>query len=160
MAVMNTVIARHPTFEDLSKHDVRIEVLMAWSDNDEPVKVHGAVALACVKVVGGEERANGGPDARIKVDAKRYADLAPRSREAMFAHELYHLEVQYRDGGGVKLDVYGRPVLKCLPDDWCLTGFREVAAWYGDASIEVRSHRTVGEILSQGTLPMGNGKGE
>lgn len=154
VAVMDAVIDRHTKFADLRKHDVRIEVLMAWADNNEPVKKHGAVAAACVKVVSGEERSRGGPDVRIKVDAKRYGEFGPKSREALFAHELYHLEVQYHDGGGVKLDVYGRPVIKSIHDDWCVNGFRQVAEWYGDAAIEVRSHRAVAEILSQCVLPL------
>ncbi len=150
--LMHEVISRHERFSDLRKFGVVIEVLMAWSDNDQPIKHHGAVAIASVKVVGGEERANGGPDVRIKIDAKRYLALGKASREAVFAHELYHIEVQYSGGDGVKRDPYGRPVIKTIPDDWTINGFQEVAEWYGEASIERRSYQAVGGLLEQRRL--------
>ena len=82
--------------------------------------------------------------------------MSPRSQEALFAHELYHLRLQRHLDGSVKVDPYGRPVIRMIDDDWCINGFQRVAEWYGDASIEVQAHRGVGELLSQTALPFGD----
>lgn len=147
--VMREVMRKHEWFRDLIERDVRVEVLFAWADNNQPVKCHGVPALAAIKVVGAEERATGGPDLRIKVDAKRYEALSPTSRQALFAHELYHAEVQFDDAGHVKLDAYRRPVIKLIPDHWSINGFRPLVDWYGENSVEMISYRRVSEMLAQ-----------
>ena len=55
IAIMDRVIERHGMFAPIATHDVRIEILMAWSDKGSAVKVHGAPALASIKVVSGEQ---------------------------------------------------------------------------------------------------------
>jgi hypothetical protein len=156
LAVMAHAIERHDRFAEITDSETKIDVLMVWADNDKPIKVHGATATAKIQVIKGDRRVRGESDLEILVDAKRYGALKARSREAMFAHELYHIEYNHGgDGESVKLDVYGRPDVHLIPDDYTINGFKTVADWYGDDSLEVRSHRAVGEILSQGTLPLG-----
>ena len=155
LAVMRRVIDDHGIFAEIGEN-VRTEVLMAWSDKGSPLKHHGATAAAKIRVVDGEERSRGGPDVRILIDAGRFASMSPRSQEALFAHELYHLRLQRHLDGSVKVDPYGRPVIKMIDDDWCINGFQRVAEWYGDASIEVQAHRGVGEMLGQTALPFGD----
>ena len=155
LAVMRRVINDHGIFAEIGEH-VRIEVLMAWSDKGAPLKHGGATAAAKIRVVDGEERSRGGPDVRILIDAGLFATMSPRTQEALFAHELYHLRLQRHLDGSVKVDPYSRPVIKMIDDDWCINGFQRVAEWYGDASIEVQAHRGVGELLSQTALPFGD----
>lgn len=155
LAVMRRVIDAHDVFADIGKH-VNIEVLMAWADGGVAVKLHGDRAAAKIKVIGGEERSRGGPDVRIVIDARMFGEMSPRTRMALFAHELYHIELQRHLDGSVKTDPYDRPIIKLIDDDWCINGFQRVAEWYGDASLEVQSYRAVGEVLGQGTLPFGD----
>ncbi|MEK9735794.1 MAG: putative metallopeptidase [Candidatus Nanopelagicales bacterium] len=154
LAVMRRVIDVHDVFADIGKH-VNIEVLMAWADSGAAVKLHGDRVAAKIKVVGGEERSRGGPDVRIVIDAKTFGKMSPRTRMALFAHELYHIQVQRQLGGLIKVDAYDRPIIKLIDDDWCINGFQRVAEWYGDASVEVQAYKRVGEVLGQGTLPFG-----
>ena len=152
IAIMDRVIERHGMFAPIATHDVRVEILMAWSDKGAAVKVHGAPALASIKVVSGEERARGGPDLRIKIDSFRFGQLSARSREAVIAHELYHVRFKHH-GSDVERDIYGRPIVRLIPDDWCINGFRRVAEWYGEDSVERISYGRLGEILGQKSLP-------
>lgn len=122
-------------------------------------------ALACIKIVGPEERARGGPDVRILVDFAAYSRLEDVSKEAMYAHELYHIIIAKDKEGETRLDPYHRPVIRLKPDDWYIMGFKEVADWYGAASIERRSfamldralfHQTLFQFLrGEDSLPMG-----
>lgn len=150
--VMRRVIGAHDRFAEIGAH-VRAEVLLAWSDKGPPLKHHGDTAAAKIRVVDGEERSRGGPDVRILIDADRFAAMPPRTREALFAHELYHLRIQRHLDGSVKTDPYGRPVINMIADDWCINGFQQVAQWYGGASVEMRSYRVLGEVLGQVALP-------
>ena len=159
IAVMGRVIERHAMFAQLVTHELKIEVLMAWSDKGSAVKVHGAPAIASIKAVSGEERSRGGPDVRIKVDAFKFNSLPAESREAVFAHELYHIRLK-PNGGDVERDTYGRPVVRLIPDDWCINGFQRVAEWYGEHSVERIGYRRLGEILGQKSLPLGEAADE
>lgn len=136
-------------FPILDQADLRFELLSAFNPDGPAVKLHGSPALAVIKVIGPEERAKGAGDLRIKIDAERYDRLSDRTREAMFAHELYHVVLARKKNGALKLDPYERPVTRLKPDDWCFTGFKEVADWYGEDSVERISYRRLGEILSQ-----------
>jgi hypothetical protein len=145
---MNDALAKR--FPQLEDEELNIEVLAATHPDGGPaVKHHGSPALAVIKVVKPEERSTGGPDLRIVVDLARYAKLNRRSQEALFAHELFHVQVAKTKQGKTKRDPYGRPVTRLRPDDWSITGFKEVADWYGEDSIEHRSYRVLGEALRQ-----------
>lgn len=148
---MNDALRQY--FPTLLDEDLRIEVLMGWKPAGGPaIRHHGAPALATISIVKGEERATGGPDLRIRVDKVRYEELRPRRQEAMFAHELYHIVMSKTRKGVTRRDAYDRPVVKFRPDDWSITGFKEVADWYGEDSIERMSYRRLGEALSQSTF--------
>lgn len=136
-------------FPVLNEADLRFELLAAFNPDGPAVKLHGAAALATIKVIGPEERAKGAGDLRIKIDAERYERMRPRTREAIFAHELYHVVLARKKNGALKLDPYERPVTRLRPDDWCMTGFKEVADWYGEDSVERISYQNLGEILRQ-----------
>lgn len=138
-------------FPRLVDENLNIEVLMAFSRGDSPAVsgYGGAAALAKIKVVGPEERATGGPDLRISVDAIRYEKFKPRRQQAIFAHELNHIVVAKDKKRRTKRDDYNRPVTKLRPDDWVITGFKMIADWYGDDSIERLSYERLGEALSQ-----------
>jgi hypothetical protein len=153
VSLLGRVLKSQPRFDPIRENDLRIEILKAIRTDGKPaVRHHGAAALAQIKIVGAEERSTGGPDVRIKIDWARWLDLGPKSREAILAHELYHVEFAKTNEGNLKRDDYDRPIVRLIPDDWSITGFKEVADWYGEDSIEKRSFNTLGEILSQATF--------
>lgn len=99
------------------------------------------------------------------IDGAKYERRNERQRHAILCHELYHIaikthaEIEHDLNGDPRrvqkpdLDPYERPVVKLIPDDWSVTGFRQVAEWYGNDSAEVRSHRAIGELLGQLVMP-------
>lgn len=148
---------RFPAVYDCTPR-IRLSILMALSDDPlkPALKLHGWPCAAMIKVVSGEERARGGPDAVILIDATRWQDMNVRRREAVVAHELYHIEVKPEAGndpGKVQVDEYGRPKIKLRAHDWELGGFREIVEWYGDDAVEKRIINTITEDLAQMTLP-------
>lgn len=150
--VMNGVKFDH--FQDLISADVAIEVIMASAPKGRPaVKIAGSPALAKIKKVPREQTVTGGPDVRILVDATRYAKLGQRRKEALFAHELEHVELTRDEETGewVK-DDYDRPKIKLKPDDWLITGFAKIHAMYGEDSCEQMSFNTLSQILGQKTF--------
>lgn len=119
----------------------RITILMAHSEKVPALKLHGWPCAAVIKIVKGEERANGGPDVRILVDAFLWAGMKDRRRRALLAHELHHLSIKthiHEDAArlGCPLDDYGRPDFKTRPADWQAEGFRQLVEWFGDDALE------------------------
>ncbi|MDR3634390.1 MAG: putative metallopeptidase [Isosphaeraceae bacterium] len=155
LMTMERVLRKHLHFLPLLDAEVNIEVLCAFSDKGRPVKMMKCPVLAKAKVVKDEERARGGPDVRIVLDAKAWGTLGRPSQESVFAHELYHLKLVEDGDGGFEQDAYDRPVVKTIPDDWLINGFGDVAAWYGEHSIERRSYVALSKRLGQLRLPFG-----
>lgn len=157
--VMARVLDRHDRFRPLLDAEAIIEVVMAYSDGNHALP---RKATADIKQIPAIERAKGAGDFRIRIDAGKWAKLCvrPRRCDALFAHELTHLQLQRLgtdgDGRGIyKRDVYGRLVATLIDDDWEINGFKWVAEEYGEDANERVAYRAVGELLSQGTLPFG-----
>ena len=159
-SILDDVLSFHDRFTPIVDAGVRFDLLMASNDNGNPLKHHGSVAAAMIKIVGPEERARvlargetDPPDLRIKIDAGRWGRLTDRQRMALLAHELYHVELVTKPNSVIlKRDAYDRPVIKLIPDDWTINGFVEVASWYGEDAAERRSYKGVGELLAQKTF--------
>jgi hypothetical protein len=133
-----------------------VDIRMATSDKPgtPAVKHHGHECFATIEIVKPKERSRGGPDLRITIDREKWDDAGEETRTAVLHHELSHCVPQMeKDSDILKLDPYGRPVVKLRPDDWCLTGFRETVCIFGDASIEKQSLARVEEMLRQPDLP-------
>lgn len=151
LGVMENVMAEHfPDLVDL----VEVEVLMATGAKGRPaVKLAGSPVTAKIKRVPREQKAvnaTGGPDVRIIVDAKRFADMKPRRREALFAHELEHIElIRDAETGECVRDDYDRPKIRLRADDWLITGFKRIHDLYGEDSCERSSFEALGFILGQ-----------
>lgn len=156
--LMREVIATYfPTLEKLDP-PLEIAVEMATAEDGPALKRLGSVVAARIKIVSGEDRAMGGPDLKILIDEHVWGNEPEEGQKALLAHELYHIEPQY-DGDPetgeqeLKLDAYGRPVVKLKPDDWMLTGFYRVAEWFGPRSFERRGIGAVADRLRQAPLP-------
>lgn len=164
-ADLRRVLERHGRFKPILDFDLKIDLSIAYSDKDDAVKLHGAPALAKIKIIGPEDRARGNGDVRITVDGPKYERRNQRQRDAILCHELYRIAIKThrvveKDEADkdvvvtrADLDPYERPVVKLIPDDWHVTGFRQVAEWYGNDSAEVCSHRAIGELLGQLVMP-------
>lgn len=175
LADLDEVLAAHERFAPILKFGLKIDILLASSDDDGPaLSKNGAHPDAYIGRRSGKERAQGLGDVLIHVDAGRYRDKPRRERLATLAHELYHIAIQTHKEttlnddneevivDAADLDAYARPVVKLIADDWMVTGFREVAEWYGPDSCEVKSYRAMGKLLAQAVLPFmaGDDRGE
>jgi hypothetical protein len=138
----------HP---DLEKVQVRIDFLMASTDSEtgHAVTCGGYPAYAVVRVLGPKERTMERGDAEIVIDRDAYEAMNPATRDALLDHELYHLEVKRDQGGQVKRDDHGRPVLKLRKHDFQVGWFHEIARRHGMASIEVTQATSLKEEQGQ-----------
>ncbi len=148
--LMRSVIGeRFPEIRDLQP-ELRITILMASNGGEvfvPALKHHGTPAVAMIKRSNAEDRALDGPDILIEIDQNRWDERGERGRCAILAHELRHIEFKRDKGGVIKYDAYDRPQIKLVPDDWTLTGFRDVAEWYGEDAAEVQAVRNVVETI-------------
>ena len=81
------------------------------------------------------DRARGIADAKLMIDGCEWNKATDRQRLALIDHELEHL-ILVPGLHGIKRDDLGRPLLKCKPHDWELTGFQNVAGRHGEHSHE------------------------
>lgn len=150
--LMEQVINEH--FEEIRSVEppLKITVLMAGNggESNEPcLKHHGAACFALIRRSKPQDRAQNGPDVYIEIDENRWEESNERRRMAVLAHELRHVEFKLDKGGGVKRDIYERPVIRFVPDDWTLTGFEDVCEWYGEDAVEYQCVREVHGKLAQ-----------
>jgi hypothetical protein len=146
--LMNRVIARR--FPRLFDAAVKVGVLFARNPDGPALKHGGYEVLAHIRPVSLKDRLTKGYDAELVIDAAEYERLRPRQQEALFAHELRHIDTIDRgendpdedEGDGAsrvtwKTDDLGRPRLKSVPGDWNGSdGFADVVAEYGSDAIE------------------------
>lgn len=122
---------------ELIEYDVRITYLFASSSTDRPaVSVGGYPCYAKVKIVPLVQRADGRADAEIVIDKLAWESADDVQREAMLAHELWHLDLHRKDGTP-QFDDAGRPKLKMRKHDVQHGWFHAIADRYGDSSVEV-----------------------
>lgn len=146
----------HPTLHRLG---VKVQIIMAASDNDTPaVKHDGHAALASIRIVSLKDRLTKQFDAEMLVSRADYEEMSEARRLSMFDHELSHIdpvkkEVKQRKGYKgpeqyyVPLDDLGRPKLKLKLGDWSAgDGFRAVVARHGDNAIEFENLRRAYEF--------------
>lgn len=143
----------HP---ELVEHDVRVGMVFtsaSKNDHGEPtckaVTFAGTGVVAKVRRVTPKERLWCDADVMIEVDADRWASMSEEERTAVVDHELTHVELARAKDGSVKLTEDLRPAIKFRPDDWMLTGFREVIERHGKSAIEAQSLHEVGERVGQ-----------
>ena len=148
MGMLGDVLDRYHA--DLKEVDAKVGVIMveaAKNDDGFPtgpaVKFAGARAMARVKLVTPRQRVHVKLDAEIEIDADEWPDLTKDQQWALLDHELTHLAVKRDKDGAIKLSDDLRPVLKIIPDDWILTGFREVVVRHGDNAMEAQALRSL-----------------
>jgi hypothetical protein len=151
---MDEVINEHFSNLKAIEPELSITILMAVNPRGAAIKHAGCPANAKIKIVGPEERSNGGPDLRILIDSWKWQDLSDRSQAALLHHELTHIAPQrVRKSGQLKLDPYGRPVVRLKPDDWMITVFKTTVQAYGTDALEHRLITLAYEATRQIVLP-------
>lgn len=155
----NTIDRWH---HDLSEHGVRVQLIMAESDDDKPAVTHGGYpALATVRSVALKDRLTKGYDAEIVIDYRWWRDAPPRKRVALLDHELMHLEVKMKEVKRkrgyrgpkeyvVDLDDLGRPKLKLRKGDWNAgDGFADCVTRHGDDAVEFENLRDCWKVAER-----------
>lgn len=142
MALINQVI--HESRPDLVDAGVTVAAIVRtkFTKNDEEIpslKLHGAYALATIRVIGRRQRTYVKHDALIEIDMPQWKIQSPATKKALIDHELTHLVVKLDKQGDPKLDDLNRPVLGLRPDDFTLTGFLDVIKRHGSAAVEYQS---------------------
>lgn len=104
----------HP---DLYAAEVEIDYLFAVNADDWPLKIRGQRVLGKVKIVSLEDRARGGPDAKVTLDKGWWDNHGEDERRALIDHEHEHLQLtkmRRDEEGALKFDTddVGRPKLK------------------------------------------------
>lgn len=144
---------------DTLEPEIDLKILFAYpTGNGHAITKNGWPCLGLIKVVSTRDRAAGGPDVLLLIDGDRWPRLSPRRREALIAHELYHLEPQYRWDPDRKINVavlddLKRPIVKIRKHDFELGGFEEIVARYGRDSVEQATLDAIIEKLFQKTMP-------
>lgn len=124
---------------DLKKSGVTIDFLFVASDNEAPaLSLHGYACAAVVRKLSAKDRAAGRADAEIVIDHAQWCELPPDTRKALLHHELHHVELKLDGKARVQTDSAGRPVLKLRKHDHQFGWFKDIAALYGRASLEVQ----------------------
>ncbi len=127
---------------------LNIDIRMVVDDHGKGLMHRGHPAAGMIEIVSPEERSAGGPDVRIKLDYMRWLNDSERQHEALIHHEVNHLIPKYdQTSGSLRLDPYGRPVVKLRRDDWMLTGFSATVQIFGADAMERRSLDTVEEKI-------------
>src|SRR5262245_54787412 len=83
--------AYHP---DLREAEVTFAYYFAFSTNGPAVRLHGYPCQATVKVNSLKDRVEGKADCTLTLDGEHWDTLKAREREALLAHELYHVTVK------------------------------------------------------------------
>lgn len=139
---------------ELSKINIRIGIIMVSSEDKdgEPdgkpalKSASGHPAAAKVGLVSPKDRLTKHYEVEILIDSQAWGEMTPAKRLAVLDHELTHVEVTKGGEGEVKVDAYGNPKLKLIPDQFHLWGFLEIAQRHGTDSSEVLCMR---DMVSQ-----------
>jgi hypothetical protein len=139
----------------LAEAGVTVEVLTVHSEVSPALRHHGYPAAAVVKVMSQKDRAAGSADARLLVDAEKWAGMNASQRTALLDHELTHLELVKDEEGEVRTDDCGRPKLRVRPHDFELGGFEEVVSRHKQDAPESASFYQAHKVFTQQQFPWG-----
>jgi hypothetical protein len=138
---------------DLADAGVRVGVLVAANDKEEPAVKHGGYpAIATVKIVSLKDRVLKQRDAEVLLDKYAFDQLSPPQQDALFDHVLSHIQLKsahrevIEDKFGEptgetelrwKTDDLDRPKLVAVKGDWSAgAGFELVCRRHREHAIE------------------------
>ena len=133
---------------DLKKAKLKIDGLFIFNidKNGEsqpgPLKLHGYLCYATVKITSYKDRVKGLGDAEIVIDAEVWDRIDEPTKKAIIDHELTHL-LSIWDAGALVTDDAGRPKLQLKLHDYHFGGFESIAKRHGASSIEVQTMQSI-----------------
>ncbi len=135
----------HP---NLYAAEVEIQYAFAMNAKDWPLKVRGQRVAGKVKIVNLEDRARGGPDAKITLDKGWWDEHDDAERRALLDHEHEHLlltKMRTDEEGALKFDTddVGRPKLKMKNHDAECGVFFSVMERHQEKSVDFRVVQTI-----------------
>lgn len=141
-ALDNVMSQYHPHLRDAG---LSVDILLAHAPTDAngdtvgpAIKLHGHACCATIRVLGLRDRVAGRGDAEMLVDGDKWNTWPEDQLRAILDHELTHLGLKVSDGGVVRRDDIGRPVLRLRHHDRQFGWFDAVARRHASASIEVQ----------------------
>jgi len=130
----------HPGLRDAG---VKVDVVVAFAKKDEhgypmgpAIKHHGCVVAGYVRILNLKDRVMGRGDAEIVIVGDRWPEWPVAKQNALFDHELFHLELRVDVKGAAVRDDASRPLLKIRPHDYEFGWFVVIAERHGDMSFE------------------------
>lgn len=108
--------------------EVKVAVTMVTKlgPEDEKIpclKLHGAFAVAVIRLTQASQRVRLKHDIEIMIDSYHWDTAGNSEKVAIIDHELQHVEVRKGRNLEIKTDDTGKPKLRLKPDDYSLTGF-------------------------------------
>jgi len=161
-AMATDVLCEDECYQPLLDAKVRIDYLMCYAPTDDagaptgPAISHdGMPALGLAKKTKLEDRALGGGDCRVLLDAAwwTHPERTDRQRRGLLAHELYHFEIVMDEQTGILLDSCKRPKIDLRKHDLQFGWFRHIAKTYGADSVECQQAETMMEEECQTFWP-------
>lgn len=144
------LIGRYDTHKPLAELQVKIDIVMAFADEDEKgnltndaLKQHGVKALALTRKIGLKDRALGRGDAEIALDGNFWAQASAEEQAAVLDHELHHISVQCDKSGNPQFDDLRRPKIKLRKHDVRVGWFKIIAERHGAASVERQQAKAI-----------------
>lgn len=117
-----------------------VEKITAENVSVPCLKLHGAAALAVIRLTSKKQKVHVNHDFEITIDACAWAESSPEKKRAILDHELTHVHLRrHRQTNEISRDDTGRPRLYLKPDDFSLTGFYEIATRHGINAAEAES---------------------
>lgn len=139
--------------QDLANIGLKLDILIATSDNGPAVAVGGYPALACIRVLNIKDRVKGNGDAEITIDASAYEKMSSAQQDALIDHELAHLLLCRDEEGAALFDDHDRPKLKMRKHDYQFGWFTEIARRHGQNSVEVTQAKILWQEDGQSFFP-------
>ncbi len=138
MSIVRDVMDKHHSH--LVALELRVGVILVESEDDEPaIQVHGSPAAAKISRVPLKRRLFMPLDVVIEVDQSVWDELSDPQQQALFDHELSHVVVKKKRNDLIDFDADERPKLMLVPDDWVLSGFRDVVERWGADALEAQA---------------------
>lgn len=132
------------------KQDLRVGIIFCTSvdkkgemDGKPSLKNCGFPAAAKVSLVSAKDRIHKKLDVMILIDGAGWSQMSVAQQRAILDHEMEHVQI---DPDAEPSDD-GRPKLVMKEEDYCLWGFRSVAARHGNDSMEVATAKQVMDLV-------------
>lgn len=155
----DALVAELPELDELRECEAKVELSFATAaekkDGTVPpaIKWHGRPCYGLAKIINLQDRAHGGADGRVTLDARWWKTAPDNERKSVLFHELLHFELVRTEDGSIKTDDAHRPCFKMRQHDWEIGWFVAPARRFGKAAIECVQFKRIVEDSGQFLMP-------